>query len=89
MEVHEHREPAAAGRRRRWPVHADAEAARRVVEDVLPLHAGDVRQRVLWPEHGFVAADDGAVAEELEDARQPLHDVRHRVTCHLGVMDRC
>ncbi|XBI25848.1 hypothetical protein VPH35_050690 [Triticum aestivum] len=43
VEVHQHRELAAAGHRRRRPVHADTKAVRRVVQDVLPLHAGDVR----------------------------------------------
>ena len=83
VEVHQHRELDAAGhRRRRRPVDADAKAVRRVVHHVLPFHAGDVRERLLWSEDGLVAADDGAVAEELDDAEEILHDVRCRVAGH-------
>jgi len=72
------------GRRRR-PVQADPEAARRVVHGVLPLDAGDFRERLLRPhEHGLVAADDGAVAEEPDDAEQVLHDVRRRRVARHG-----
>ena len=91
MEVHEHREPPAAFGRGllRRPVQADSEAARRpVVHDVRPLNGRDVGEcRSRWSEDGFVCADDGPVAEELDDAGLVLHDVRCGGDAGHGVKD--
>jgi hypothetical protein len=60
---------------------------RRVVHDVPPLNARDVGEcRSRWSEDGFVCADDGTVAEELDDGEEILHDVRCGDAGH-GVKD--
>lgn len=75
VEVHEHRQLLGGvhGRRRR-PVHAQLEAVRGVVHDVLPLDARDVGEALGRPEDGGVRPDDGAVAEDLDDAAVVLDD---------------
>jgi hypothetical protein len=56
---------------------------RGVIHDVLPLDGWDVREVLVGrPEHGGVGTDDGAVAEELDDAAVVLDDARCRVTGH-------
>jgi hypothetical protein len=54
-------------------MHAGSEAARRrVVHDALPLNAGDVWE---WPRRhdgGFMAAHDGAVAQEPDSGEHVI-----------------
>jgi len=68
VEVDDHGELLSAGERRHE--HSEAEVVGLVVDDVLPSDRWwreDLRQ---------LEALDGAVAEELDDALQVLHDVR-------------
>uniref|UniRef100_A0ACD5WB68 Uncharacterized protein n=1 Tax=Avena sativa TaxID=4498 RepID=A0ACD5WB68_AVESA len=80
VEVDEHRElllPGAGGGVRRRPVHAELEVVASVVYHVLPLDGGLVGRRRRGRER-VREADHRAVAEELEERAQILHDVRWR-----------
>ncbi|XBI84655.1 hypothetical protein VPH35_092914 [Triticum aestivum] len=79
VEVDDHRELVPGGGGRRRPVDAELEAVAGVVHDVLPVDDGLAGRRRRDGERVAVSeADHRAVAEELQERRHVLHDVRRR-----------